>query len=178
MAKIEAKYTDYLQETIDVMGHGGILLAAQDTEGKPNAMTIGWGTIGIIWGKPIFIVLVRPSRYTYALIEDIDDFTVNVPPPGLKDEVLFCGTVSGRDHDKFAEKNLTALPGKRVKSPIIEECVIHYECKVVHKNDVIPDELAKEIRSGSYPSGDFHRLYFGEILAVYADDDALERLAR
>jgi len=177
MPKIEVKYTDYLQETIDVMGHGGILLSAQDAEGKPNAMTIGWGTLGIIWGKPIFIVLVRPSRYTYDLIEDIDDFTVNVPPPELKDEVLFCGTVSGRDHDKFAEKNLTATPGKKVKSPIIEECVIHYECKVVHKNDVIPDELAKEIVSGAYPKGDFHRLYFGEILAAYADEDARERLS-
>ena len=106
MPKIEAKYTDYLQETIDVMGHGGILLAAQDAEGKPNAMTIGWGTIGIIWSKPIFIVLVRPSRYTYDLIEGLNDFTVNVPPPELKDEVLFCGTVSGRDRDKFAEKKL------------------------------------------------------------------------
>jgi len=178
MPKIEAKYTDYLQETIDVMGHGGILLAAQDAEGKPNAMTIGWGTIGIIWSKPIFIVLVRPSRYTYDLIEGLNDFTVNVPPPELKDEVLFCGTVSGRDRDKFAEKKLTAVPGKMVKSPIIEECVIHYECKVVHKNDVIPDELAKAIVSSAYPKGDFHRLYFGEILKVYADDDARGRLAK
>ena len=178
MPKIETKYTDYLQETMDVMGHGGILLATQDAEGKPNAMTIGWGTIGIIWSKTIFIVLVRPSRYTYDLIEDIDDFTVNVPPPELKDEVLFCGTVSGRDHDKFAEENLTAAPGKRVKSPIIEECVIHYECKVVHNNDVIPGALLPEIVSEAYPKGDFHRLYFGEILAVYADENAEERLAK
>ncbi len=176
MSKIEVKYTDYLPETIGIMGHDGLLLASMDSEGKPNAMTIGWGTIGIIWGKPIFIVLVRPSRYTYDLIEITDDFTVNVPTPDLSDEVLYFGTVSGRDQDKFAEKGLTAAPGKKVKSPIVEECVIHYECKVVHKNDVIPDELAAEIRSSAYASGDFHRLYYGEILSVYADTDAREKL--
>lgn len=176
MAKVEVNYTDYLKETNKMLGHGGLLLASADAEGKPNAMTIGWGTIGIIWGKPIFIVLVRPSRYTYDLIEITDDFTVNVPPLELADEVLYFGTVSGRDHDKFKEKGLTATPGKKVKSPIVEECVIHYECKVVHKNDVIPDELAPEIRTGAYPKGDFHRIYFGEVLAVYADADAEERL--
>lgn len=177
MAKIEANYTDYLKETIDVMGKGGLLLASKDKDGKPNAMTIGWGTIGIIWGKPIFVVLVRPSRYTYDLIEVTDDFTVNVPPPELSDEVLFCGTVSGREHDKFAEKGLTALEGKKVKSPIVQECVIHYECKVVHKNDVLKEKLASEIISSAYSGGDFHRIYFGEIVDVYADSDAQERLS-
>lgn len=177
MGKIEVHYTDYLKETIDKLGRGGLLLASRDSEGKPNAMTIGWGTIGIIWGKPIFVVLVRPSRYTYKLIEITDDFSVNVPPPELSDEVLFFGTVSGRDCDKFAEKGLTAVPGKKVKSPIVQECVIHYECKVVHKNDVIKDRLVPEIISRAYSKGDFHRIYFGEIMAVYAERNARERLS-
>jgi len=91
--------------------------------------------------------------------------------------VLYFGTVSGHDQNKFKQKELTTTPGKKVKSPIVEECVIHYECKVVHKNDVIPDELAEEIRNSAYRQGDFHRIYFGEILSVYADADAKERLA-
>ena len=177
MTKIEKAYTDYLKETNKMLGHGGLLLASVDAQGKPNAMTIGWGTIGTIWGKPIFIVMVRPSRHTFSLIESSGDFTVNVPAPNLKDKVSFCGTVSGRDHDKFKEKELTAVHGKQVKSPIIQECSIHYECKVVHKNDVIPDELSDDIRNRAYRNGDFHRIFFGEILAVYADDDAKKRLA-
>ncbi len=177
MAKVEASYTDYLKETNKMLGHGGLLLASADAQGNPNSMTIGWGTVGIIWGKPIFVVLVRPSRYTHDLIEITDDFTVNVPTPELADEVLYFGTVSGRDQDKFKAKGLTATPGKKVKSPIVEECAIHYECRVVHKNDVIPDELAEEIRNSAYRQGDFHRIYFGEILAVYADADAKKRLA-
>ena len=177
MTKIQADYTDYLKETNKMLGHGGLLLASADAQGNPNAMAIGWGTIGIIWDKPIFIVLVRPSRYTYGLIDITDDFAVNVPTLELSDEVLYFGTVSGRDQDKFKAKGFTATPGKKVKSPIIEECAIHYECRVVHKNDVIPDKLAEEIRNSAYRQGDFHKIYFGEILAVYADVDAKEKLA-
>lgn len=174
--KVEAGYFDYLNETLDVLGKPGLLLVSTDADGKPNAMTIGWGTVGIIWGKPIFVVLVRPSRYTHGLMEQTEDFTVNVPSAELREAVAFCGSKSGRDYDKFAEKGLTAVPGKKVKSPIIDECVIHYECKVVHKNDVLKDELAGAIVSSAYPAGDFHTIYYGEILSVYASPDAREKL--
>jgi len=174
--KVEASPIDYLEETIQKLKHPGLLLVSADADGKPNAMTIGWGTIGVIWGKPIFIVLVRPSRYTYKLMEQADDFTVNVPSADMGDVVAFCGSKSGRDYDKFAEKGLTAVPGRSVKSPIIDQCVIHYECKVVHKNDVLKDKLAEKIISSAYASGDFHTIYYGEILSVYASPDAREKL--
>jgi len=97
------------------------------------------------------------------------DFTLNVLPRKLADVAAFCGTVSGRDHDKFAEMKLTAVPAAHVPAPLIDECPIQFECVVVHKNDVIPQELTEEIRTGAYPAGDFHRCYFGEILACYAE---------
>lgn len=174
--KVEAGNFDYLNETLDVLAKPGLLLVSTDADGKPNAMTIGWGTVGIIWGKPIFVVLVRPSRYTHGLMEQTEDFTVNVPSADLRKAVAFCGSKSGRDCDKFAEQGLTAVPGKKVKSPIIDECVIHYECKVVHKNDVLKDKLADAIVSSAYPAGDFHTIYYGEILSVYASPDAREKL--
>ena len=174
--KIDFKYDQCLKETMEVMGGKGLLLVSVDRNDKPNVMTIGWGTIGIIWGKPIFAVLVRPSRYTYGLIEETDDFTVNIPPDSLDEIASFCGTVSGRDHDKFAEKNLTAVPGREVKSPVIEQCVLHYECKVVHKNDVIRDLLSSEIDVSCYPSGDYHRIFFGEIVSVYGDLDFRDKI--
>ncbi len=165
--KMEIGYTERLIEVFDVMGKMGLLLVSVDENGKPNAMTIGWGTIGIIWGKPIFTVLVRPSRYTHKLIELTNDFTVNVPTEDLSDIVAFCGSASGRDYDKFKEKGLTAIPGKHVKSPIIDECILHYECKVIHKNNVMKDNLDGRIISSAYSSGDFHTIYYGEILSVY-----------
>lgn len=175
MAKKDCAYTDYLAETISTMSTNGILLVAADASGKANTMAIGWGTIGFIWGKPIFVVLVRPSRYTYEFM-DGGDFTVNVMPAQLNDVVTYCGTVSGRDHDKFAEKGLTLVPAKTVKTPVIEQAVIVYECKTVHKNEVIPAQLAEDIKASAYPEGDFHTLYFGEITAVYASENARERL--
>ncbi len=101
---------------------------------------------------------------------------MNVPSAELRKAVAFCGSQSGRDYDKFAEMEMTAVPGKKVKSPIIDECVIHYECKIVHKNNVLKDELASEIVSSAYSGGDFHTIYYGEILSVYASPDAREKL--
>ena len=166
MREVDIGFTRYLKETFEMMNELGLLLASGDMD-KSNVMAIGWGTAGIIWGKPVFVVLVRPSRYTCGLIEKIGQFTVNVPFPEMEEVVSFCGTVSGRNHDKFKEKNLTAIPGRKVRCPIIGECSISYECRVVHKNDVIAAELFGDIPPEYYSQGDYHRVYFGEILAAY-----------
>lgn len=175
MAKTEVNWTDYFRQTMSVMRTDGLLLVSSGKDG-PNVMTIGWGSMGSIWGRPMFLVMVRPSRFTHGCLERNGDFTVNVPPASLSEVVAYCGMVSGRDRDKFKEKHLTPVRSKRVRSPIIRECVVHYECQTVHKNMVVPDALTGEIRSASYPAGDFHDIYFGEILAVYAESNARDLL--
>jgi len=178
MAKVRVRYADYFAQTIQRMREDGLLLVTQGVDGKPNVMTIGWGTIGAIWSRPIFIVMVRPSRYTYSRLEEMGDFTVNVPPRELAVAASHCGTVSGRDHDKFQEMQLTAVPSREVRAPIIQECIVHYECRTVHRNDVAPDALAQSVLVEAYPEGNFHRVYFGEIVAAYADEDAELRFRR
>ena len=166
--KMEKKIVNYIEclaETIKALGESRVLLTSVGQDRKPSAMAIGWGTIGVIWGRPVFTVLVRPSRHTFSLIQETGDFTVNVAPVGLREDVTYCGTVSGRDHDKFRERNLTALPAKNVTSPIIKECLINFECKVIHRNDLT--EIAPEIIPEFYPKGDFHRLFFGQILTCF-----------
>ena len=165
MAKKLIDFRDVLAETIKAFDEDRVLLVSKGKQGPPNAMAIGWGQVGIIWRKPIFTVLVRPSRYTYKLIEEAGNFTVNILPPQLKDVLQYCGTVSGRDHDKFKEKGLTAVPSLKVKTPIVKECILHFECQIVNKNDLIPSDVSAPIVSSLYPKGDFHRVYFGEILA-------------
>lgn len=165
MAKRLIDFRDGLAETIKAFDEDRVLLVSQGKQGPPNAMAIGWGQIGIIWRKPIFTVLVRPSRYTYKLMEESGNFTVNIVPPQLKGVVQHCGTVSGRDHDKLKEKGLNAVPSSKVKTPILQEAILHFECQIVNKNDLIPSELAASIGLALYPKGDFHRIYFGEILA-------------
>jgi flavin reductase (DIM6/NTAB) family NADH-FMN oxidoreductase RutF len=176
MPKTQAGPADYLPETISALAHPGLLLVSLDRNGRPNVMTIGWGSVGIYWAQPIFVVPVRRSRYTYRCLEATGDFTVNVLPRKLADLATFCGTVSGRDHDKFAEAKLTPRPALRVRSPIIEECVLHYECKVAHVNDLVPKALARDLMRSAYPHEDYHRFFFGQILAVRAEENLRRRL--
>ena len=176
MSKQDVAHDSYAVESTRTMHQTGLLLVTKAEDGKPNAMTIGWGTIGMIWSKPIFIVLVRPSRYTYGLLEETGEFTVNLMPPEMGPVVEFCGTASGRDHDKFAEKGLTATPAKQIATPIIEQSLVAYECKVVHKNDILPEALIEDIKDSAYSSGDFHRVYYGQILNVQAEAGAAEVL--
>jgi len=176
MSKVTVEYTDYFAEMIKRMQEDGLLMVTSSADGKSNVMTIGWGTVGILWSLPVFVVLVRPSRYTYSRLEEVDEFTINVPPEELAKAALHCGTVSGRDNDKFKDMGFTPVQGRKVKVPIIQECVMHYECRIVHENDVIPEALVKAIINGAYPQGDFHRIYYGQILAAYADENALQEL--
>ncbi|MCX7885809.1 MAG: flavin reductase, partial [Verrucomicrobiae bacterium] len=63
-----------------------------------------------------------------------------------------------------------------VRVPVIEEALIQYECRVVHRNDLNPAAMAEEILRNAYSGGDYHRLYFGEVLAACAAADARTRL--
>ena len=176
MTKQAMNFTDYYSETLRRMREDGLLLVSAGRAGKPNVMTIGWGAIGIMWGRTVFTVMVRPGRFTYKLLEEVPAFTVNVPPPELAEAVKHCGTVSGATHDKFREMNLDAVKSREVAPPIIGQCVIHYECRIVHRCDMRPDLLVPEVHNEYYPGGNFHRYYFGELVASYADEDVRTRL--
>jgi flavin reductase (DIM6/NTAB) family NADH-FMN oxidoreductase RutF len=178
MTKQSIKLFDLWQETIDALTHEGLLLCSLGADGRPNAMTIGWLTGGVIWSKPILTVLVRPSRFSYSRLNQVNEFTVNVLPSSFAEAIQHCGTVSGRDGDKFAHTGLRPVAAQKVRVPILEQGLVHYECRVVHTNEVIPANLASDIKASAYESGDYHRVYFGEVLAAYAAPDAREKLQR
>jgi len=160
----EVEFTRNLDHTLEMLQKHGLLLTSLGADGRPNTMTIGWGNPGVMWSRPVFVVLVRPSRYTFANIQATGEFVVSVPDEDMKDACEYCGTKSGRDVDKFAECGLTTLDAEAVSVPLIGQCVRHYECRVVHRNDVLDAEIADEIRASAYPQGNFHRLFYGQIL--------------
>ncbi|WP_003544854.1 flavin reductase family protein [Desulfotomaculum nigrificans] len=162
----DVKYNEYAKELLEQLPKGAFLTVKAGD--KLNTMTIGWGAPAFIWQKPIFLVLVRYSRYTYQLLEQAREFTVSIPiNKDMKKALAFCGTKSGREVDKFKEANLTAEPAKVVNTPIIGECDLHYECKVVYQQAMEPAILADHIKTSAYPKGDYHVMYFGEIVACY-----------
>jgi len=166
----------YTAETTKRLRDLGLLLVSTSKQGKNNVMTIGWGLIGLFWGKPVFLISVRPSCYTHEIIEETGEFTINVPEENMNDIVEHCGEVSGREHDKFSECKLDLLKSKIVKPPVIEQCKLHYECRVIHKIDVIPSlaptkflihVIIAKFKGVLYLRGSYRSLYFGEILTVY-----------
>lgn len=166
----------YVAETNKLLKDGGLLLVTQGEKGKPNAMTIGWGFLGTMWRRPVFIVAVRLSRYTHKLMGDSDSFTVCLPGKGMENVLDACGTKSGRDMDKFKELGLTASKGIQVKAPHIEECPVHFECEIVYKDQMEPGELKKAVEDEVYASKDLHTIYYGAIKGVYEVEGARSKL--
>ena len=139
-----------------------ILSASSD--GKCNGMTIGWGSVGVMWQKKVFFCVVRPQRYTYEFCEKSDIMTLSFFDGGKKDIMNICGTKSGRDCDKFSlagitpvvgdmgevdfeESNLTLVGRKLYAQKLSGECFIDREC----------DEKW-------YPERDYHMMYVCEII--------------
>lgn len=164
---MKVNFTEHLESGMEVLRTRGAFLTVKSGD-KINTMTIGWGSVGYNWNRPIFTVLVRKSRYTYDLIESSDNFTVSIPLSGsLKSALAVCGSKSGRDIDKFKECNLTLEKSKKVETPIIAECELHYECKIVYKQEMNPEFLSKDIVESAYKTGDYHTVYYGEIVETY-----------
>ena len=114
MAKTYIDVNTNTEKILDALRHGGLLLTTKAGD-KVNSMVIGWGTIGINWGKPVFAVYVRKGRFTRELLDKNPEFTINVPV-GEVDRNIFriCGSKSGRDLDKITEAGLTTVDGEKV----------------------------------------------------------------
>jgi len=167
----------YIVEANRLMRDGGLFLVSEGKDGKPNAMTIGWGFLGTMWRRPVFVVAVRLSRHTHKLLEESDSFTVCLPGKEMEEWLDVCGTKSGRDMDKFKELNMTAVKGVNVEAPYIQACPVHVECEIIYKNEMKPGQLKKGVEEEVYPRKDMHVLYYGEVKGVFAVGDADERLA-
>lgn len=164
------RYNQFSAEALTQLEKGAFLTVKD--KNQVNTMTIAWGSISFIWGKPIFMVAVRYSRHTYNLIENAREFTVSIPlNDDLKKELAYCGTKSGRDVNKFEECKLTPVEGQKISTPVISECELHYECKVVYQQAMEPATLDESIKKRNYSNNDYHVLYFGEIVDTYLLDN-------
>ena len=165
------KPVDYMTESPKAMEQikKGAFLTVKSGNGL-NTMTIGWATIGWVWRKPIMMVAVRLSRHTFTIIETADDFTITIPSSDMKKELMFCGTKSGRDYNKFKECNLQTSDSRKVFTPIINAPGLHYECKIIYKSAMDPTNLSPDYNTVLYPERDYHTLYFGEIVECYEID--------
>lgn len=165
---------DYASEILKALPTG-VLLTTQ-AGGRPNTMTIGWGTLGIEWGLPIFTVFVRESRYTRRLLDENPEFTINVPHGAVDRKILsFCGTKSGRDVDKFAALGLTPAEPEVIRVPGIRELPLTLECRVIYRQPqpeglLPPAQLERFYPQDAGGARDLHVAYYGQVVSAYLLD--------
>ena len=162
----DLKYNELSKEMLDQVRKGAFMTTKVDD--KVNTMTIGWGGIGIVWYKEVFIAYVRYSRDTYDMVENGQEFTISVPlDKDMKSELSYCGTKSGRDTDKIKDCNLTLVPGRKIDTPVIGDCELHYECKVIYKQAMEPGMIPEDVKERFYRNNNYHVIYYGEIVDSY-----------
>ncbi len=160
-------FTNNLERAMECLHKGGAFLTCKN-EDKLNTMTISWGSIGFIWKKPVFTVMVRESRYTRELIEKSGEFTVTIPlNDAMKEALAICGSKSGRDIDKFKQCNLQTEEGKSVFTPVIKCLGMQYECKILYKNHIDANLMDKNTDKEIYNGENYHTIYYGEIVNCY-----------
>jgi len=162
----EVMYNEYAKEVLEALPKGAFLNVSDGNE--DNTMTIGWGSIGTMWNRPVFIIMVRYSRYTYQLIEQANCFTVSIPfTAHLKKELAYCGSKSGRDCDKWQDLGLTKLKANKVNAPLVGECDLHYACKIIGRQEVTSQAIMPDMVTTFYNDDNYHVLYYGEIVGTY-----------
>ena len=123
---------------------------------KPNIITVAWA--GTICSDPAKVsISIRPERYSYDIIKETGEFVINLTTEDLLFATDKCGVISGRDHDKFAEMNLTAQDSNMVSCPLIAQSPVNIECKV-----------SQIIKLGS------HDMFLADVLCVDVSEEYLD----
>jgi flavin reductase (DIM6/NTAB) family NADH-FMN oxidoreductase RutF len=108
-----------------------LLLSARDRLGKDNIVTVTWAGIACTT-PPMVTVSLRKTRHSHSILSETKEFVLNLPTSKQMDLVEVCGTVSGRDTDKFATLGLAKAHATVVQAPLIAECPINLECRIHH----------------------------------------------
>jgi flavin reductase (DIM6/NTAB) family NADH-FMN oxidoreductase RutF len=160
-----------LLKSYSIWDRSWFLLTSGDfAGGKFNTMTVSWGSLGCIWNKPFAQVFVRPVRYTFEFIEKYPDFTLSVFNGDYARELNLLGSKSGRDGDKIAMTGLTPIASQTVAAPSFKQADLVLECRKMYWSDLQPEHFLDPDLIKHYPDKDFHRTYYGEILAAYGTD--------
>jgi len=133
-----------------------VLVSSVDADGKPNVMVVAASSI-CSSNPPTIGVALGTMQYTLSLIQETGDFGANLPSREMLWQTDFCGSHSGRDMNKFEAAGLTVQPSRHIKSPLVAECPVSMECRVVHT-----------VHLGN------HDWLIGEIVAVYCDESVLD----
>ena len=160
--KIDPKALD--QNVFSLIGDQWMLITA-GTKDQCNTMTASWGGLGVLWGKPVATVYIRPQRYTLEFVENSGYFTLSFFGEAYRKALALCGSKSGRDIDKVKECGFIVETADG--APYFAQADLVLVCRKAYWQDMDPTHfLDGEIDSKWYPEKDYHRIFIGEILEV------------
>ena len=129
-----------------------------------NTMTISWGGMGTLWGRPVVTVYVKPCRYTYGFMNESDYFTVSFYPEAYKKSLAVMGTKSGRDINKDEVSGLTVRPvGQAVT---YKEAEATFLCRKIYWQDLVRENIPQEEIERFYTTEEPHRMFVGEVVEI------------
>lgn len=164
----EISDVEFDKNPFQLIGRDWMLIAAEK-DGNVNAMTASWGGLGVMWGRNVAYVVMRPQRFTKGFVDGADRFSLSFFGEGYKKVLSYMGTVSGRDEDKMGKSGLTVSHYGEV--PYFEEASLVLVCKRLFQQDYDESSfLDGEIIEKWYPDKDFHTLYIVEIDAFLSKD--------
>jgi flavin reductase (DIM6/NTAB) family NADH-FMN oxidoreductase RutF len=139
-----------------------------------NTLTASWGGLGVLWGRDVAFVFIRPSRHTFGFANAASLFTLSFFEPHYRNALEFCGGKSGRDLDKAVGAGLTPIvfdnslaEDKIAGSLGFKEAREIIVCRKLYTHDIDPSAfLDVPSIEESYHGSDYHRMYIGEILAL------------
>jgi flavin reductase (DIM6/NTAB) family NADH-FMN oxidoreductase RutF len=134
-----------------------ILVTSRNNAGKVNVFTVGW-TGTACTRPPMVTIAVRPERLSYEFITENGEFVINLPTADMVKKVDYCGVKSGRTNDKITEMNFELEASDKISVPIIKQCPISLECKLVN----------------NLPLGS-HNLIIAEIVSVHVEEDLIDQ---
>ena len=139
-------------------------LVTAGTEGSYNTMTISWGGMGTLWGKPVATVYVKPIRYTHQFLDANEYFTVSFFPEQYKKALGVLGTLSGRDGDKVAAAGLTPVYLDRAVT--FQEARVTLICKKLYRQDMDVSAMPQDVVSTYYTTEAPHTIFIGEVIGM------------
>lgn len=141
------------------------LLVAAGTEEKANAMTASWGGVGVMWGKDVAFIVIRPNRYTKEFIDAGERVSLSVFDESFRKTLSYMGTVSGRDEDKMAKSGLIVAYDEG--TPYFEQANTVVIGRKLYAQEYRPEcFIDKTLDAKWYPQKDYHTMYILEIEKV------------
>ncbi len=139
-------------------------LLTAGTKEDYNTMTISWGGLGTLWGKPVATVYVKPIRYTWQFMERYDVFTVSFYPEDYRQDLTLLGELSGRDGDKVARTRLT--PAFLKEGVSFEQAEITLVCRKLYAQDLDRGAMPEGVKNTIYATEEPHRMFIGEVIDI------------